>query len=455
MIKKLTFFSMFVVFTGMGINAQCVDDGCGCSGSWGVNAKKPKWVGHNKLLENVLLESGYYTQKFNYDTLLFRVPLVLWVYTKNDGTGGATREEVKQMMTEMNHYNHLNNTGFLYYVRDVHFVAKNKHRHLGYYWEAPLLGMRNKEKGCVNVHIVDEIIKRKLFTARSIRGTYNIALEVAYVKRRSSATTLAHEVAHHFGLRHPHRNWNKGKRRQESVSRTREVKGLFRKGLNCEINGDGLSDTPAEPNLVGKVDNYCNYTGKGRDKWGEAYKPSTDNIMSYPDHIECRNRFTPYQVGAMIFTAKAYNMKEWDAARPENIRYRFDAFEPDNMLEMATELLPDSLQYHTFHNISAAPGKPNTQDSEDWVWFDVRRENDGLQIVVSKATRDIPEVEVSVFDKSGALIEKMNSEKSLGNEVFTSSKLRKGKYYVCVKRLSALPADNFSDYTLRMLYRNL
>ena len=78
--------------------------------------------------------------------------------------------------------------------------------------------------------------------------------------------------------------------------------------LKCEINGDGLCDTAADPGLYRKnrtpyasyIDYPCSYNSLrgGQDNWGDAWIPNTGNIMSY-SWTTCFSYFSPLQVSKM------------------------------------------------------------------------------------------------------------------------------------------------------------
>lgn len=95
----------------------------------------------------------------------------------------------------------------------------------------------------------------------------------------NTESTLIHELGHYFNLPHTHSD-------------------LFGKelvdGSNCEIAGDQICDTPADPNLSGKVNFNCEYTGIEKDANGMSYSPLLNNIMSY-SMSNCRDEFTENQ----------------------------------------------------------------------------------------------------------------------------------------------------------------
>ena len=72
------------------------------------------------------------------------------------------------------------------------------------------------------------------------------------------------------------------------------------------IDGDRFCDTPADPNLLGKVDGQCNYTGNAVDANGQQYQPDTTNIMSYT-RSTCADKFSPEQLNKMYMVAQALN----------------------------------------------------------------------------------------------------------------------------------------------------
>ncbi|MCB0642676.1 MAG: hypothetical protein KDC44_13600, partial [Phaeodactylibacter sp.] len=105
-------------------------------------------------------------------------------------------------------------------------------------------------------------------------------------------TTLIHELGHFFGLYHTH-EFSKDPNKMEYVSR-----------YECDKRGDGLCDTPADPDISGYVDanrdveNCTCDLGGHQDPFGDEYAPSIENFMSYAPPL-CRTSFSPGQLNRM------------------------------------------------------------------------------------------------------------------------------------------------------------
>ncbi len=435
--------SLFLFIFGINFCfSQENDDCCGTKELNESQFSKLFWYNNNEQLYNFLDSIGYYD---DVRTIFYQVPLKFWIYRKSDKTGGASDQEIKTYIMNLNFYNAKNNTGFRYYLQDVEYINSDRHTIMGYYWELGWQTMLNKEDNCINVHIVDEINKmgNKLF------GTYNYLSEAVVVKRVSSATSLTHEIGHYFGLFHPHRNWDKRKGKQEPVSRTRRFDGIFDKRIMCEVNGDALCDTPAEPSLSNDVTENCLYTGMQFDKWGDQYKPNTDNIMSYPTYRQCRKNFTAGQIAVMLKTASENSTaKNWYVGNGNIVIYDADIFEPDNLPTMATEIPLNTLQYHTFHRIFIKKGK-NEEESIDWVKFNVTVAGD-YEIVISDGKSINPNAEITLYDATaGKVLQIANPDLSKKQKNATIKKnLSPATYYLKIEKKTSASGNSILDYNL-------
>jgi hypothetical protein len=139
-------------------------------------------------------------------------------------------------------------------------------------------------------------------------------IEKSYFGISEMSAILAHEIGHTLGLYHTHsagRSWSHtnnggcGDCHQESVSRSRRQEigcvGTYNE-LKCDVNGDYLCDTAADPELTNLINYPCLYDSSngGTDNWGEVWTPDTSNIMSY-SYLDCINFFSPLQVGKMNY----------------------------------------------------------------------------------------------------------------------------------------------------------
>lgn len=202
-------------------------------------------------------------------------------------------------------------------------------------------------------------------------GDFIVVERAIYTPRTQNQTsTLAHEIGHYFGLEHTHRNHHAGKCRQECVSRTRKFTiGQFfscfppKTGVICEKNGDALRDTPADPNLNGKVSLTCNYTQNETDRWGGLYIPHERNLMS-SSRILCRDYFSPFQRAVMwnsIIHGRGSQFYVLDINETDP-----DQYEPDDsdLPGIPRFLSVGETQCHSFHKVL------NCQDEVDWMIID-------------------------------------------------------------------------------------
>ncbi|MBN2612754.1 MAG: hypothetical protein JXB00_14450 [Bacteroidales bacterium] len=89
------------------------------------------------------------------------------------------------------------------------------------------------------------------------------------VKTCISASILIEQFGHFFNLYHTHE--------------TGFAKELVN-GSNCATAGDLCCDTPADPNLTGKVSFDCQYSSTEKDSNDDYYLPTVYNYMSFaPD----------------------------------------------------------------------------------------------------------------------------------------------------------------------------
>ena len=151
-------------------------------------------------------------------------------------------------------------------------------------------------KNRINFYIIKDIFKgaNRVCGFASVGGI--AAMNNGFVFM--SGGCAAHELGHLFGLLH-----------------TFEDPGAeLVDGSNCETEGDGLCDTPADPytgdptiTWQGGVDG-CEFIYEGLDPNGQYYQPDVGNIMSY---YNCTCGFTRQQYIKMAETYLNSNPKMW------------------------------------------------------------------------------------------------------------------------------------------------
>ncbi len=397
-------------------------------------AQKP-WIGNNQFLLDYLknypaLDSG---------KIYFRIPVVFWLY----GMPPTSIKEVKRNLENLNYYFTLNNTGIRFYLADVRYVEKKSKNVINFYTEAPVISTTHRVKGVLNIHLVNLLVKNGLRKKKFVTGVHNQGNATIVLSRANSPSSLAHEAGHFLGLEHPHKDWDKGKRKQECVSRTRTFPG---KNIRiCEVNGDGLSDTPAEPDLYNYTDDSCHYTGHLRDAWGDLYKPNTDNIMSYTKNRRCRNKFTTMQKAVMLYTAEHKKFSQFWAASENNLHYNFDEYEPDNDKRIATTLKINQIQYHTFHKTFLGPKKRQVDNDTDW--FKFRIDTSGKYSIVFKNGKyAFPKMKITILQKKDTLVQfQTDSAKA------TEFNFNQGVYFLKVEKTEPLPNGQLFDYQIVIL----
>ncbi|WP_185956482.1 T9SS-dependent choice-of-anchor J family protein [Changchengzhania lutea] len=224
------------------------------------------------------------------------IPVKAHIIRTSNGTGGFNNSDLDAAIAHMNSiyadaYMEFFLCDGINYIHDDAYYSFNKST------EGDLTETHNVN-GLINIYFTNHITNN---SDTSICGyTNNEARNDFIVIKNDCAknnSTLAHEMGHFFSLMHTHG--------PDDIELTTERVD----GSNCDTDGDGICDTPADPLLTHTtVNNFCQYTGDKTDANGDTYAPDTNNIMSY-SRKGCRNQFTPQQLAriyAFYQTAKSY-----------------------------------------------------------------------------------------------------------------------------------------------------
>ncbi len=144
-------------------------------------------------------------------------------------------------------------------------------------------------KNRINIYLASELQTRTLCGYAGGNASANSSTVVL----KCAGGTLVHELGHVFGLVHTFGG-------NELVD-----------GSNCQTEGDGLCDTPADPFVQDSDTTWvsgCEFIWEGRDDNGQFYSPDVGNIMSY---YPCACGFSREQYILMANTYLNSNPKLW------------------------------------------------------------------------------------------------------------------------------------------------
>jgi hypothetical protein len=310
------------------------------------------YYGNNRILENYLSQNGYNNLKnisfpspiANSTTFLeprFLVPLNLYIYRNGANNPGSaiTEDLARAYVCGVNEIYRNSGTAIQFYVNRIEFLANNffhnqisNSLHVYDMWSARRVRTDNS-KG-INLHFIRQNNPPENNGGKASLPHYPVPPRMEYslyVRTHDNTSnirlgdenivgTLAHEIGHSLGLLHTHHPGRLASLAtnqqnatisngcyQESVSRTRTNRtadGCFSTNnkRKCEINGDFLCDTEADPRQSRRVTN-CTYNlpanGNYRvDNWNELWTPPVNNVMSYTTD-DCRNQFSRGQIAIM------------------------------------------------------------------------------------------------------------------------------------------------------------
>ena len=240
-----------------------------------------------QFLEKALLKSkiasrartAEFTQKF--------IGITAHVVRKSDGTGGLAEAQLLDAIEYLNEtYEPMKMDFFL--VGDINYINSDDYYDFDSSLEDQITGVHNVAN-TINIYFYNSLSSG----ASALCGyAYFPSTGRDHVMMANGCTvnrgpTLPHELGHYFNLYHTHGKTNSGTT-DELVD-----------GSNCSSAGDNLCDTAADPNLTGKVDGNCSYTGDNRDANGELFSPDPRNFMSY-SRDQCMQLFSADQAGRIV-----------------------------------------------------------------------------------------------------------------------------------------------------------
>lgn len=289
------FFLCLFFLTVCSIHSQNTETDCGTITS-------PESIKYLKSIKPQLkiFEQEFLNSKFSKgDTSVKTVnsiPVKAHIIRNSNGTGGLSLTALNNIIFNLNEI--YRDAYMEFFLCDgINYIDDNKLCHLNKADENTLTETNNVT-GLINIYFTEYLENT---SNESICGySNNIRSSDVIVIKNECATngsSLAHEMGHFFSLIHTHGPKN-------DVLTTELVDGS-----NCDTDGDGICDTPADPMLTDKnVNNFCEYIGTETDAHGNVFNPDAQNIMSYSKK-GCRNHFTQQQLARMYafyLTTKSY-----------------------------------------------------------------------------------------------------------------------------------------------------
>lgn len=219
------------------------------------------------------------------------IPIKVHIVRNSDGSGGINETDFNVILNGLNSAYESMKMSF-YLCEDINYIDNSEY----YTFD------KSEENDLANSTEVIQVIN--IYYVNSIQNNGDAVGGYAYIPysyrpytsslnrvliANTDANTLIHEIGHFFSLPHTHGNSNS------------QVTKELVNGSNCSSEGDKFCDTPADPNLLNKVNSECNYSNSLTDANGDLYLPLTNNYMSY-SRSSCKNSFTEEQKSAIVET---------------------------------------------------------------------------------------------------------------------------------------------------------
>jgi len=226
-------------------------------------------------------------------------------YIIQDGYGYAPIEsgQIEQLITEAN--NEFGNSLHIrFYEYDTIFINDATYYDIDRDQSENTALMQNFNiDGTLNVYFVNSICNCDTDEWWSGFASYtgNYIFLTYSTNNYTPNNTFIHEMGHYMYLKHTHT----GSADDDDDHIIDGDSAEYVDGTECDIRGDELCDTPADPKLSNLVDNNCGYIGDYIDGHGDIYLPNTENYMSYSLKI-CRSQFSYQQEGVMIYRYFTY-----------------------------------------------------------------------------------------------------------------------------------------------------
>ncbi len=228
----------------------------------------------------------------------YYVAIAPHIVRESDGTGGLSEERYEQAIADAN--GHFAGAGVVFYTvpGGIDYIDSDAFYTTSSITEIDALRTTNTVSDAINIYFTENLNYESgglcgisAFTFSSVQAIAMRNSCTANPSGLGNHSTFSHEIGHYFDLFHTH----------EPAFGDELVDGS-----NCDVAGDQLCDTPADPRLTsGTVDSgTCEYTGSEVDANGDPYEPDATLLMSY-SLKHCRDGFSPESLAKIETTLLA------------------------------------------------------------------------------------------------------------------------------------------------------
>lgn len=223
----------------------------------------------------------------------YYIPIAAHIVRQSDGSGGLPEARYQQAIADANgHYAPANM--IFYTLGEIDYIDSDDFYTTSTLDEIDDLRTTNTVPNAINIYFTENLNYEQGglcgISAFTTSSTQAIAMRnscTALDTGFGNHSTFSHEIGHYFDLFHTHEPFFG----DELVD-----------GSNCDVAGDLLCDTPADPRLTsGTVSDGCVYTGNATDGNGDPYAPDVSLLMSYSKK-HCRSVFTADSYDKMVAT---------------------------------------------------------------------------------------------------------------------------------------------------------
>ncbi len=231
------------------------------------------------------------------------VPVKFHLVNKTDGSGGILLRNVLDQLCALNA--DYRSFGIQFYIKGD-FDIINDDRLYTHHYNYRNMMETYRDAGAINIWIVDNANPTGFDDY--VAGYYTNSKDWLVIQKdeiKAFTVTLPHEMGHFLGLLHTFNGWDDDPWQAikhgnpAPLMSPRQVPTEEQAGLNCDVAGDYICDTPPDYNF-GYFWTGCNYTGGAMDPLSTVVNPDESNFMSYFDACtRSEYHFSPQQKSLM------------------------------------------------------------------------------------------------------------------------------------------------------------